>query len=281
MPPAQDIPRAHVLNYVTAADSPTHVRRLAAAATAWISWAYLLLLLLSLQAIFSDFTTAFRSYFSWTQYWQKLYDRVVDYNPAPVALFIAATILLLLVFSALRYRRARLWIALLAAFPVLVSLFALITDDTFAHWEVPILYSWKDLLGEIHDYITISDPPGMIALAILLLLFLLTRVTPSPIRRGRPWAALVATSALLPTIALTLLLAAITAAFAFADGLGIFLHAEAHPRSFLWLLIAAPAAIITLLLLDILRFLAWIARNPLAEKTATPFLPRPTPPNEI
>jgi hypothetical protein len=284
MPSSPDIPRTHILSYVaTATDSPTNVRRTAAAATAtaWTSWAYLYLLLLALSALFLNCVDRcyYSFYFMGDRYVSELYDRTIAYNPTALAALSAVTLLLLLTRFLRRSYRPRLMTALtfFAAVPLIGLLFAHITGPhVLSVWNLLSIIPRLDLLEGMLRYID-GNLFSILVVASIFLLFCTTRLTARPIRRERPGASLLAFAALLPTTLLTLTLAALTAAFALAHGLGFLPVAYPAPLALLWLLPAALAAFLTLLT-DILRFLLWITRNPLAEKTTTHFLPTRTAP---
>ncbi|HVX85714.1 MAG TPA: hypothetical protein VH253_13110 [Phycisphaerae bacterium] len=79
---------------------------------------------------------------------------------------------------------------------------------------------------------------------------------------------------LAPLVLASVIGAALLVTYAVGLGFGFFRDIRAQP---VYLLIALPmpvAALVGLILLDLLRFLMWIGRNPDTEKPDTHFIPR-------
>ncbi|HVS71010.1 MAG TPA: hypothetical protein VHQ47_07135 [Phycisphaerae bacterium] len=152
-------------------------------------------------------------------------------------------------------------------------------DFLFFYHHYPWLWAGSriPLLPALYRFTAHYEFPGSILLASTFALFLATRNAVRPIRRGRPWACFLAAFPLLAAAATALCAAGLLASFAIGALLGL-LALSPNPTFLLLLLPAALLTLATLILLDLLRFLSWIARNPYAEKPPTPFLPALTPP---
>jgi hypothetical protein len=113
--------------------------------------------------------------------------------------------------------------------------------------------------------------PDLLLILLTTLAAAIYLLTANRASHGRPLAATFALAALALSILAALLTAAIAAGVALIMG---FLNKGFDPDPLLNLLLAAPAALVALLLKDLAACILWAARNPMFEKPPTPFLPR-------
>jgi len=92
------------------------------------------------------------------------------------------------------------------------------------------------------------------------------------VRRGRRAATLLSIAALGPQIAVIVLLTALAICGIVLEGLGFGFGRSARPMLLMWVTMLPVPVVGILVLHDVLKFLRWIRRNPMTERTGEPFI---------
>ncbi|HVS69956.1 MAG TPA: hypothetical protein VHQ47_01730 [Phycisphaerae bacterium] len=278
-PEISPLPTGHVLGYLTNTGTPTRVRQVAAAGVGWALRLYgLCLAFLGMGMLFDMLT--WRGGFPWgwrSWQWVEMGDSLLDYalHYDPYMAFLDVTLLALLP-AAYFIRSARVRRAVrLGGVSVCAFLFCACIAEYFVFFASHTLYitvpSWREVL----EYLMEGNWTVALATFAFLLLFVGATACVGAIRRGRAWACILAMTELAPLLVVSVVGAALLVSYAVGLGFGIFRDTRVEPLYLLLIFPGALAALIGLVVLDMLRFLAWIGRNPDTEKPDTHIIPRP------